>query len=70
MCGEMASDPKYTRILLGIGLRDFSMDPGSILEIKQRVRLTDVEKIRPRVEKLLDTMDMSEIRRLVETINS
>ena len=70
MCGEMASDPKYTRILLGMGLRDFSMDPGSILEIKQRVRLTDVEKIRPRVEKLLDTMDMSEIRRLVETINS
>ncbi len=69
MCGEMASDPKYTRILLGMGLRDFSMDPGAILEVKQRVRLTDVEKVRPRVEQLLDTLDMAEFRKLVETIN-
>ncbi len=52
-----------------MGLRDFSMDPGAILEVKQRVRLTDVEKVRPRVEQLLDTLDMTEFRQLVETIN-
>ncbi len=69
MCGEMAGNPSYTRILLGLGLRDFSMDPAAILEVKQRIRLTDVEKIRADVELLLTTADQSEFRSLIEKIN-
>ncbi|WP_089724152.1 phosphoenolpyruvate--protein phosphotransferase [Candidatus Thiosymbion oneisti] len=38
MCGEMAGTPRYVPLLLGLGLREFSMQPGSLLEIKERVR--------------------------------
>ena len=38
MCGEMASNPKYTRLLLGLGLDEFSMVPASIPYVKQAVR--------------------------------
>ena len=37
MCGEMAGNSEYTRLLLGLGLREFSMPPNSILEIKKGV---------------------------------
>jgi len=52
MCGEMAGDPRFTRLLLGLGLRIFSMDPNSILEIKKKIRSTEIrtaEKIAARV---------------------
>ena len=35
MCGEMASNPRLTRLLVGLGLREFSTHPSSLLEIKQ-----------------------------------
>ena len=69
MCGEMAGDSRYTRILLGMGLRDFSMDTAAILEVKRRIRLTDVSKVRPLVETLLRTGDQKRARKLVEEIN-
>ena len=38
LCGEMASDGNYTRLLLGMGLRIFSMDPVAVPEVKQIIR--------------------------------
>lgn len=38
MCGEMAGDIRYTRLLLNLGLRNFSMPPNSLLEVKSVVR--------------------------------
>ena len=38
MCGEMAGDPRYTRLLLGLGLTEFSMHPANVLEIKRIIR--------------------------------
>jgi phosphoenolpyruvate-protein kinase (PTS system EI component) len=38
MCGEMAGDPRYTRLLLGFGLDEFSMHPATLLQVKQIVR--------------------------------
>jgi phosphoenolpyruvate-protein kinase (PTS system EI component) len=40
VCGEMAGDPKLTRLLLGMGLRQFSMHPAQILEVKQEVLMS------------------------------
>lgn len=40
MCGEMAGDGRYTRLLLGLGLREFSMHPSSLLEIKSIIKHT------------------------------
>ena len=45
MCGEMAGDPRFTRLLLAMGLDTFSMHPNAILEIKQIINETDLSKL-------------------------
>jgi phosphotransferase system enzyme I (PtsI) len=42
VCGEMAGDPRYTRLLLALGLRAFSMHPSRLLEVKQAITQTDI----------------------------
>ena len=42
VCGEVAGDRRFTRLLLALGLREFSMYPGRLLEVKQMVRSTDI----------------------------
>lgn len=44
VCGEAAGDRRYTRLLLALGLRQFSMSPGSLLEVKQVVLKTDIAR--------------------------
>jgi phosphoenolpyruvate-protein phosphotransferase (PTS system enzyme I) len=53
MCGEMAGDPRYTRLLLGLGLTEFSMHPSSVLEVKRLVIESDVGQLRRHVAELL-----------------
>jgi phosphotransferase system enzyme I (PtsI) len=53
MCGEMAGDTRYTRLLLAMGLREFSMPPASLLEVKQVVRQTDITKLQRKLSKLM-----------------
>ena len=69
MCGEMAGDVSYTRILLGMGLREFSMDPASLLEVKRQIRLTDTDKLTHQVEQLLKTAEPEQIRQMAADIN-
>lgn len=57
MCGEMAGDPRYTRLLLGLGLTEFSMHPASVLEVKRVVRDSDVAELRRRGDLLLQAAD-------------
>ncbi|MDO5693439.1 MAG: phosphoenolpyruvate--protein phosphotransferase [Pseudomonadota bacterium] len=45
VCGEMAGDPEMTRLLLGLGLRSFSMHPSQILQVKQEVLRADAGKL-------------------------
>jgi phosphotransferase system enzyme I (PtsI) len=42
VCGELAGDRRYTRLLLALGLREFSMQPRYLLEVKKLVTETDV----------------------------
>ena len=53
MCGEMAGDVRYTRLLLGLGLRDFSMHPANVLEVKRAVREAKVDQLRTTVDELM-----------------
>ncbi len=69
MCGEMAGDAAYTRILLGLGLREFSMDPASLLEVKQQIRLTDASRLAAQVAPLLTTAEPERIREMAAEIN-
>ncbi|MEY2953722.1 MAG: hypothetical protein RLZZ401_1809, partial [Pseudomonadota bacterium] len=45
VCGEMAGDTTMTRLLLGLGLRSFSMHPAQILAVKQEVLRADTSKL-------------------------
>jgi phosphotransferase system enzyme I (PtsI) len=49
----MAGDPKLTKLLLGMGLRQFSMHPSQLLEVKQQVMMSDTAQLAVRVGKLL-----------------
>ena len=70
LCGEMASDPKYTRLLLGLGLRVFSMDPGAIPQIKQVIRNSDVGRTGEYISEIMDCADASRRFRLLQRLNS
>jgi phosphoenolpyruvate-protein phosphotransferase (PTS system enzyme I) len=53
VCGELAGDWNATRLLLGMGLTEFSMHSASLLRVKREVLLADVSQLQPRVSRLL-----------------
>jgi phosphotransferase system enzyme I (PtsI) len=69
MCGEMAGDPRYTRLLLGLGLREFSMQPSALLEVKEIVRSSDVGRLEQTMNDLLARLDDTDPDRLLDAIN-
>lgn len=54
MCGEMAGDTRYTRLLLGLGLREFSIHPAGILEVKQIINNSDIGELTRLADKALE----------------
>lgn len=70
MCGEMASDSRYVRLLLGLGLRSFSVHPSALLEIKQIINNSDITGLARLTNKILKTSSPLEILELLETINA
>lgn len=62
VCGEMAGDPDLTRLLLGMGLRQFSMHPSQILEVKQEVLRSDFSQLRAKVGRLIRYDEPERIR--------
>lgn len=57
VCGEMAGDTQFTRLLLGLGLRSFSMHPAQILAVKQEVLRADTARLEPWAREVLDAED-------------
>lgn len=62
ICGEMAGNPAYTALLLGIGLRSFSVSPGEILAIKNVIRSTDMQKAEDLARQILELGTIREIK--------
>ena len=59
VCGEMAGDVALTRLLLGLGLRSFSMHPAQILAVKQEILRADTSKLAPWAQRVRDAEDPS-----------
>ena len=70
VCGEMAGDTKLTRLLLGMGLREFSMHPGQLLAVKQEILNSDLTTLVPRTRKILRLMEADAINEAVEQLRS
>ena len=70
MCGELAGDPTLTRLLLGMGLRQFSMFPAQIPAVKQRVKQSDISELSPIVRRILRLEESSKIQEQIERLNA
>jgi phosphotransferase system enzyme I (PtsI) len=71
MCGEMAGDPRYTRLLLGMGLKNFSAHPATLLEIKSIINTCRIDKLEKPIKKILSvTTSPTQIHILVDELNN
>ena len=62
VCGEMAGNPSYTQLLLGLGFRNLSVNPGEILEIKNTIRSTNLRQAEDFVRRILQLDTIQEIK--------
>jgi phosphotransferase system enzyme I (PtsI) len=70
VCGEMAGDVKLTRLLLGMGLREFSMHPAQLLAVKQEILASDLVALTPRTRRILRAMEPAAIAEAVAQLQS
>jgi phosphotransferase system enzyme I (PtsI) len=65
----MAGDPTLTRMLLGMGLREFSMHPSQIFEVKQQLLLADAGELVAKVQRLLRIDEPDRLRDQLDRLN-
>ncbi|HTT07510.1 MAG TPA: phosphoenolpyruvate--protein phosphotransferase [Gammaproteobacteria bacterium] len=70
LCGEMASDPRYVRLLLALGLREFSVHPAALLEVKHIIQQTNLKSLAGLSARVLGCATGAEIAALLNDINS
>jgi phosphotransferase system enzyme I (PtsI) len=70
VCGEIAGEPRYTALLLGLGLRELSMGPNSIPRVKQRIRSLDMVAATRRARAIMDQSDSGRIAALLDDFNA
>jgi phosphotransferase system enzyme I (PtsI) len=70
ICGEMAGDPRYTALLLGLGIRELSMTPSNIPLVKQRIRELDLAAASHRAGVIMDQVDAGRIAMLLDDFNA
>ncbi|HCB13229.1 MAG TPA: phosphoenolpyruvate--protein phosphotransferase, partial [Gammaproteobacteria bacterium] len=68
LCGEMAGDSRYTRLLLGLGLTEFSMHPTGLLEIKKVIQDSHTGELKEIVRRLLRTTDAGKYVEILKSI--
>lgn len=68
MCGEMAGDSRYTRLLLGLGLREFSVHPSLLLEIKHIIKHTSIDDIARLARRTLVAQEPEALQSLLEKL--
>ena len=68
LCGEMAGDTRYTGLLLALGLTDFSMHPGLLLEVREAVNAFDRSQLIDHAKPLLRAMTREGILRVLDRL--
>ena len=69
VCGEMAGEVQLTRLLLGMGLRQFSMHPAQLLAIKQQVLRSSIPQVEVLAQRILRSEDSERTRQLLDKLN-
>ncbi len=69
MCGEMAGDARYTRLLLGLGLKEFSVHPNALLEVKQAINETHIGETRKLAQRVMRAVRSTTRDSLIEELN-
>ncbi len=70
VCGEIAGDPRYTALLMGLGVRELSMSPPSVPAVKKRIRGLDLMEASRRARVIMDQSDLGRIATLLDDFNS
>tara|TARA_R110002096_G_scaffold263262_1_gene456785 strand:- start:60948 stop:62696 length:1749 start_codon:yes stop_codon:yes gene_type:complete len=70
MCGEMAGEKEHTQLLLGLGLREFSVHTASLLEIKKIINNTNIDKLSSLVKEVRNTSCGAEVNLLLQRLNN
>ncbi len=65
LCGEMASDPFYVPVLVGLGLRELSVNPATLPKVKNAIRSTDASAATDLAARLLDAGTVGDVERLL-----
>ncbi len=66
VCGEVAGDPRYTTLLIGLGLRSLSMTPGSLPRVKQRLRQISIAHATTLARTIMALSDEQQINALLD----
>ncbi len=70
LCGEMAGNVKYTRLLLALGLRNFSMDANYVLDVKEQILNVNTEDLRKAAKKVIAATNPMEARGQLADLNA
>ncbi len=70
ICGEIAGNPAYTQLLLGLGFRSLSVSPGEILEIKNAIRSTSMQQAEDVARRILESDTIQEIKACLRAANA
>ena len=65
MCGEMAGEKEYVQLLLGLGLKEFSVHPASLLEIKKIINLTNISELSDLTNTALNASSSAEVVKML-----
>ena len=68
MCGEMAGDIKFTQLLLGLGLREFSVHPAYLLEVKKNILESDLDRLSGIADAALQADTAADVEKLLERL--
>ncbi|HAE75904.1 MAG TPA: phosphoenolpyruvate--protein phosphotransferase, partial [Alphaproteobacteria bacterium] len=70
ICGEIAGDERYTALMIGLGVRELSMAPASLLRVRERIRSVNADATRKLAQSVMEETNSVRINNLIDKFNS